>query len=256
MRGSAWRLRYFCRCGMCVNRNSSPSQPYHITFTCGAPSGRVVPRCAEQRPLKEVDVGLWNDGHGATPGRRRRVSTSTPPTCSTSATGISSRRLLAGRPVDRLADQVGVAVVAGVLLDHVALHPARRHVVTVALPRADRVERVEAVKSLLGRPPSRRYPGPPVRCACRVDEGRWRSSSARCGPGPCGACRSTLGVVDGRHQPRPVPGLCGSGPARRRSPRSPTWGGGLPRVCSSGLATPGRSSSSAVARASVLFTVC
>src|SRR5262249_58638291 len=48
------------------------------------------------------------------------------------ARGSGPRRSIAGKPVDRLADQVGVAVVAGVLLDHVEVDPAQRDL--LALP--------------------------------------------------------------------------------------------------------------------------
>ena len=39
--------------------------------------------------------------------------------------GVYWQRLFAGRAVDAFAEQVGVAVVAGVLLDHVGENPAQ-----------------------------------------------------------------------------------------------------------------------------------
>ena len=50
------------------------------------------------------------------------------------------RRLIADRPVDELANEVGVAVVARVLLDHVDVDPAQR--ARLAVADADVVERV------------------------------------------------------------------------------------------------------------------
>ena len=49
------------------------------------------------------------------------------------ALGSTDERSVAGGAVDAFAEEVGVAVVAGVLLDHVDEHPAQRHVLARAL---------------------------------------------------------------------------------------------------------------------------
>ena len=57
-----------------------------------------------------------------------RFSSQTPTSRRAHAPSTPNRSSVAGRAVDALAEEVGVAVVAGVLLDHVHEHPAQRDV--------------------------------------------------------------------------------------------------------------------------------
>jgi hypothetical protein len=52
--------------------------------------------------------------------------------------GLSARRLLPGEPVHRLPEEVGMAVVPRVLLDHVAQDPIARSVMALSYVKPPR----------------------------------------------------------------------------------------------------------------------
>src|SRR5690349_19791974 len=66
--------------------------------------------------------------------------------------------LLAGGAVNAFTEEIGVAVVAGVLLDHVDVDPAKGDVVVEALPATDGVEAVDGGR-VLPRPLALGAPG-------------------------------------------------------------------------------------------------
>ena len=72
-------------------------------------------------------------GVPAPPGCRRTAGVATPTCVTCGRLWTTERRSLAGHAVDALADQVGVAVVPGVLLDHVHVRPSAA--TSVAAPR-------------------------------------------------------------------------------------------------------------------------
>ena len=91
---------------------------------------RVAPRPPPPRKL----AGTYPHGYRGDPAKENRpppghrLSSTHPAWCQAprTATHCAGRpRSVAGGAVDRLADQVGVAAVAGVLLDHVDEDPAQ-----------------------------------------------------------------------------------------------------------------------------------
>ena len=68
--------------------------------------------------------------------------------CGPVRSGALTRRLIAGGAVDGLPKQIGVAVVPGVLLDHVHIDPAQR--IVMAPPAAEGVVEAGARRGLPG----------------------------------------------------------------------------------------------------------
>ena len=124
---------------------------------------------------------------------------------------------LAGRPVDRLADQVGVAVVAGVLLDHVQDHPAQAERPSRAgLRMTDMVQAVGGERQVddrrtRRRPRRRGRAAPPGESSGAVRHSQSRSASQST---PC----ERLGVVVAEqltpNQPSSTSARCLTSPPR------------------------------------------
>ena len=123
-------------------------------------------------------------------------------------------RLPANRPVGELADQVGVPVVAGVLLDHVDVDPLQGAGFTYpgeagVAETAGRGRLPARLAMPPGQLPTRRRPGDPLavfdggvyqmygapgsRCRTRLNQERSTSAMRRTRP-----CRESLEVATGR----------------------------------------------------------